>query len=182
MIASPEFKETIFKAVCACVGVSASSSEAKALIREAYLEPENSPRPARNENVIYWYMMTTDEIPDTIAYENVPTDTGKNSAITFSNTPHELHFICYGPSCYSYAIMIRLGMFVDGYKNPRSLFRAAGVYPVPNPPQPAYSFEPEGSLWRCRADVRIPFICEGSQIIGNARNAIRSAPGVIIRH
>ena len=45
---------TIHNALCACLGLSPNSDQALSLIRQAYTEPENSPQPARNVDVIYW--------------------------------------------------------------------------------------------------------------------------------
>ena len=35
----------LFSAICACFGLQSSSAAAAVLIREAYQEPENAPRP-----------------------------------------------------------------------------------------------------------------------------------------
>ena len=51
---SQELGTTIYSALCACFGLSPSSSQASALIREMYQEPENSPRPPRSADVIYF--------------------------------------------------------------------------------------------------------------------------------
>jgi len=42
----------LFSAICACFGLQSSSAAAAVLIREAYAEPENAPRPPRNTDVI----------------------------------------------------------------------------------------------------------------------------------
>ena len=51
---SQEFKTIIYPALCACFGMNPSSAAASVLIREAYLEPENAPRPPRNADVVYY--------------------------------------------------------------------------------------------------------------------------------
>ena len=49
-----EFSSILYSALCACFGLVPSSSEASVLIREAYQEPENAPRPPRGPEVIYY--------------------------------------------------------------------------------------------------------------------------------
>ena len=41
--------EAIYQALCSCLGLVPSADEAVALIREAYQEPENAPRPPRHD-------------------------------------------------------------------------------------------------------------------------------------
>ena len=48
-----EFSTVIYSALCACFGLQTGSAGASVLIREAYAEPENAPRPPRNTDVIY---------------------------------------------------------------------------------------------------------------------------------
>ena len=67
LLTEAEFKEAVRKALCACLGISASSTEAAFLIREAYTEPEPAPRPPRNVDVIY-YSFWTEEEPEIPAY------------------------------------------------------------------------------------------------------------------
>ena len=43
-----QFRTALYNALCACFGLSPSSSDASILIREAYEEPENAPRPPRS--------------------------------------------------------------------------------------------------------------------------------------
>ena len=59
--------ETIYKTLCACFGLSPSSVDASTLIREAYQDPENAPRPPRNTDVIYFSVE-----PDSAASEAPP--------------------------------------------------------------------------------------------------------------
>ena len=49
-----QFRTGLYNALCACFGLSPSSSDASILIREAYQEPENAPRPPRSTDVIYY--------------------------------------------------------------------------------------------------------------------------------
>ena len=53
--------ETVFKALCACLGLSPSSEQALSLIRQAYTEPENTPQPARSAEVVYWSLSPEEE-------------------------------------------------------------------------------------------------------------------------
>ena len=52
---SSAFHTAIFDALCACLNLT--EAEGIKLIHEAYAEPENVPRPARNKNVIYWTVL-----------------------------------------------------------------------------------------------------------------------------
>ena len=56
----------------------------------------------------------------------------------------------------SYAHKIRSFLYLDGAGLPRQILRKAGIYPVPDPPVPHLLYEPEGSLWRRRADRGYP--------------------------
>ena len=49
-------KEAIYQALCACFAINPDSEEASGIIREAYQEPENSPQPPREQNVIYYHL------------------------------------------------------------------------------------------------------------------------------
>ncbi len=62
-----ESSTILYAALCACFGLNPSSSEASVLIREAYQEPENAPRPPRNTDVIYYSVS-----PDPAAAEAPP--------------------------------------------------------------------------------------------------------------
>ncbi len=59
---------------------------------------------------------------------------------------------------------------------PRSIFRQAGVYPLPDPPQPVLTHEPEGSLWRRRADLTVSLRVRDEQI--RQAEAVASAPQI----
>ena len=54
---SSSFRTAVFDALCACLNLNPHSRESIALIHEAYVEPENAPRPPRNRNVIYWTLI-----------------------------------------------------------------------------------------------------------------------------
>ena len=62
---------------------------------------------------------------------------------------------------------------------PRQILRNAGIFPVPDPPQPALLHEEEGSLWRKRADLTISLRVRDEQR-AQARSAISTAPAVIL--
>ena len=68
---------------------------------------------------------------------------------------YQLLLVCYGPEAESHAHRLRTWFFLDGPGHPLSLLRRSGIYPVPDPPQPILIHEPEGSLWRSRADLTI---------------------------
>ena len=151
--------EVIYNALCACFRLSPSSAEASVLIREAYQEPENAPRPPRNTDVIYYSVS-----PDAAAPEAPPAYTadipGQASHVPAVSafSAWTLQIVCYGP----YAL------------------RKAGVYPVPDPPEPVLLHEPEGSLWRKRADLTVSLRAEETKTHPVRRGAVTVAPAVIL--
>ena len=171
--------ETIFKALCACLGLSPSSAQALALIRQAYTEPENSPQPARNVDVIYW-SLSPEQGNDPASYNETAAGSGSHKPTVHRFLAYQLLVVCYGPSCETYARKIRAFLYIDGANLPRGILRKAGIYPVPDPPAPQLLYEPEGSLWRRRADLIISLWVKETLIYSVSRNAITSAPAVIV--
>ena len=172
----------VYNALCACFGLSPSSADASVLIREAYQEPENAPRPPRNTDVIYYSVA-----PDSSAAEAPPAYSAENPA-SFSHVPavfsfsaYRLQVVCYGPHALENARKIRTFLYLDGSDYPLSILRKAGLYPVPDPPEPMVLHEPEGSLWRLRADLTISLRAEEKQTHPVRRGAVRIAPAVVIR-
>ena len=173
--------EAIYKALCACFGLSPSSAEASALIRQAYLEPENAPQPPRTVDVIYYFLQpdpSAPEPPPSYAAENP--STASHTPTVFSFSAWKLQIICYGPHAEQNARRIRALLFIDGSGMPRSILRKAGIRPVPSPPEPLLLHEPEGSLWRQRADLTIAFRAEEKQTHPARRGAITVPPAVRI--
>ena len=145
MIASDQaFHTAIFDALCACLGLSAS--EGIKLIHEAYAEPENAPRPGRNRNVIYWSVLQEPGQTVPAAYNAEAGSTGTHTPVVYATLKYQLVIVCYGPACEEYASRIRSMLFLDGAGFPRRILRSAGIYPVPDPPQPSILYEEEGSL------------------------------------
>ena len=170
----------IFDALCACLNLSAA--EGIKLIHEAYAEPENVPRPPRNRNVIYWTLLgdpASDPVSDASLTE--PAGAGGNTHVVYTTLKYQLVIVCYGPACEEYACRIRAMLFRDGYGSPRRILRAAGIYPVPDPPQPALLHEEEGSLWRKRADLAVSLRVRDEQS-GPASGSIAAAPVVVFHH
>lgn len=176
---SPDFHTAVFDALCACLNLSAA--EGIKLIHEAYAEPENVPRPPRNRNVIYWTVLQ-DSASDPVATEwNAGTGTvGSYVPSVCTTLKYQLIIVCYGPACEEYAQRIRLMLFLDGMGFPRKILRDAGIFPVPDPPQPSLLHEEEGSLWRKRADLTVSLRIRDEQQ-GQQRDSIGTAPAVIIR-
>ena len=170
----------IFDAFCACLGLGRDSREAAALIHEAYAEPENAPRPPRNRNVIYWTLLQ-DPASDPVCTAYVPQEagTGRNTALVYTTLKYRLIIVCYGPASEEYALRIRHMLYLDGNGFPRRILRDAGIFPVPDPPQPALMHEEEGSLWRKRADLTVQLRVRDEQR-GQARGNITAAPVIII--
>jgi len=172
--------ETIFKALCTCLGLSPTSDQALSLIRQAYTEPENSPQPARTADVIYW-SLSPEQGSDPATYNESVVSYGSHKPAVHRYLPYQLLIVCYGPSCEAYAHKIRSFLYLDGAGLPRQILRKSGIYPVPDPPAPLLLYEPEGSLWRRRADVAISLRVKDTLIYSVNRNAITSAPAVILK-
>ena len=172
--------ETIYNALCACFGLSPSSPEASALIRPAYGEPENAARPPRSADVIY-FSVNPDSAP-----EAPPAYTADHPSAAFhdvsvsSFSAWRLQVLCYGPHALSNARKIRSFLFLDGPGFPRSILRKAGIRPVPSPPEPLLLREPEGSLWRQRADLAVSLRAEEKATYPMQRGAVTLAPEVTI--
>ena len=173
--------EVVFQALCACFGLLPSSRQASVLIREAYQEPENAPRPPRNTDVIY-YSVAPDagaqEAPPAYSAENASQGSFETDVSMFS--AWTLQIICYGPHALANARKIRAFLFVDGAGFPRSILRKAGIRPVPDPPEPMLLHEPEGSLWRERADLTISLRAEEKETHPVRRGAVTVPPAVQI--
>ena len=171
--------ETIFKTLCSCLGLSPSSEQALSLIRQAYTEPENNPQPARTADVIYW-SLSPEAGEDPASYNETVASAGTHKPTVHRSLAYQLLIVCYGPGCEAYAHKIRSFLYLDGAGLPRQILRKAGIYPVPDPPAPQLLYEPEGSLWRRRADLTIPLRIKETLIYSANRNAIASAPAVIL--
>ena len=178
-----EFKTMIYYALCACFGLPRSSVQAPALIREAYREPENAPRPPRNADVVY-YSIAPDpaarEAPAVYSEENAAQ--GFHTAAVSSFSAWTLQIVCYGPHALRNARKIRAFLYADGPGFPRSILRKAGLYPVPAPPEPILLHEPEGSLWRTRSDLTVSLRAEEKETHPVRRGAVTAPPAVMIRY
>ena len=179
---NPAFRDAIFSALCACLNLSPASAEAASLIVPAYEEPEPAPRLARNADVIFYSILPEDD--PSARYQTVtPSEASAASHIPLVSSflAYKLLLICYGPHASDYAHKIRAFLYLDGSNAPRAILRKAGIYPVPRPPQPLLLHEPEGSLWRARADLTISLRVRDEQKPPLRRGAISSPPAVVIR-
>ena len=167
----------IFDALCACLNLS--EAEGIRLIHEAYAEPENMPRPPRNRNVIYWTVLQ-DPSADPVSTEQRTEagGAGRNTTVVYTTLKYQLIIVCYGPACEEYALRIRSVLYLDGSGFPRRILRSAGIFPVPDPPQPSVLYEEEGSLWRKRADLTVSLRVREERR-GLAGGSIKTAPAVI---
>ena len=173
------FHTAIFDALCACLNLT--ESEGVELIHEAYAEPENVPRPARNKNVIYWTVLQDPSAdPVSTEWNNKTGTSGTHLPMVCTTVKYNLVIVCYGPACEEYARRIRHMLYLDGSGFPRRILRNAGIFPVPDPPEPSLLHEEEGSLWRKRADLTIRLRVRDEQT-AQSRNAITTAPAVILR-
>ena len=172
-----------YQALCACFGLAPSSQEASVLIREAYQEPENAPRPPRSTDVIYYTVLldvSAQEAPPAYSAEN-PASASHVPAVS-SYSAWTLQVICYGPHALINARKIRAFLFVDGPGFPRAILRKAGIRPVPDPPEPLLLHEPEGSLWRERADLTVRLRMEETNQYPGRRGAVTVAPAIQIQY
>ena len=173
--------EVIYKALCACFGLTPSSSEASILIREAYQEPENAPRPPRSTDVIYYSAEpdpTAAEAPP--AYANDSPASASHIPAVSSFSAYRLQIVRYGPNALDNARKIRAFLYLDGSGYPRAILRKAGLYPVPDPPEPMLLHEPEGSLWRTRADLTVFLRAEETQTHAVRQDAVTVPPVVLV--
>ena len=172
------FRTAVFDALCACLDLSAA--EGIRLIHEAYAEPENAPRPPGNRNAVYWTVLQ-DPSPDpsSTAYNAESGGAGRNTPVVYTTLKYQLIVVCYGPACEEYACRIRSMLYLDGPGFPRQILRKAGIYPVPDPPQPSLLHEEEGSLWRKRADLTVSLRVR-DELRSQTRGSITSAPAVIL--
>ncbi len=175
-------RPAIFQALCACLSLSPSSEEASSRIRRAYTEPENSPRPPRSLDVVYWTLLPDPAAPvSPPAYETLP---AQASAVHIPTVTEllacTLLLVFYGPACLENARRVRSFLYLDGPGFPRAILRRAGVFPIPRPPQPLLLHEEEGSLWRTRADLSIPLRIRET-LAAAPRPFVTSAPAVILR-
>ena len=161
------------------MNLAPNSEQALSLIRQAYTEPENSPQPARSADVIYW-SLSPEQGSDPATYNETAASSGSHKPTVHRFLAYQLLIVCYGPSCEVNARKIRAFLYIDGANLPRGILRKAGVYPVPDPPAPQVMYEPEGSLWRRRADVVISLRIKDTLIYSTNRNAINSPPAVVI--
>ena len=176
------FKTAIRSALCSCLNLASGSAEALSMIREAYTEPENSPRPDRSADVIYWSVSPAQDAGTDYAVYSVEQATrGSHKPAVSRFLPYQLLLVCYGPNCESHAHQIRSFLFVDGSGFPRSILRKAGIYLVPDPAPPLLLYEPEGTLWRRRADLTVSIGVTDTLVYAAQRNSIQSVPDIIIR-
>jgi hypothetical protein len=172
----------LYSALCACFGLAPASADASNLIRPAYQEPENAPRPPRSTDVIYYFVS-----PDVSAQEAPPAYSADNPAsashvpVVSAYSAWTLQVIAYGPHALLNARKIRAFLFVDGPGFPRAILRKAGIRPVPDPPEPLLLHEPEGFLWRERADLTIRLRMEEKETHPRRRGAVTVPPAVNLR-
>ncbi len=172
------FREAVFDALCASLNLT--EAEGVKLIHEAYAEPENVPRPPRNRNVIYWTVLQDPSVdPVSTEWNNETGTSGTHLPMVCTTVKYNLVIVCYGPACEEYASRIRHMFYLDGRGFPRQILRNAGIFPVPDPPEPSLLHEEEGSLWRKRADLTIQLRVRDEQT-AQARSAITTAPAVIL--
>ena len=177
-----EFDTALYFALSACFGLQPSSSDASVLIREAYQEPENAPRAPRNTDVIYYSVVpdaAAQEAPPAYSSESYGESTQTPAVSAFS--AWTMQVVCYGPHALANARKIRAFLFVDGPGFPRRILREAGLYLVPNPPEPMLLHELEGSLWRERADLMVSLRAVEKETHPVQRGTVTAAPAIVIQ-
>ena len=130
--------------------------------------------------MIYWTLLQ-DPASDPVSttYNPETAGAGRNSVTVYTTLKYQLIIVCYGPDAEEYALRIRSMLYLDGSGFPRRILREAGIYPVPDPPQPAILYEEEGSLWRKRADLTISLRVQYA-IQAPERNSIMFPPAVLV--
>lgn len=178
----PAFRRAIHEALAACLALAPDSDDALSLIREAYTEPENSPQPSRQTDVIYW------SVTPEMTYAPRPPALTAGDARGGAHAPRVHHFlpvtllvVCYGPGCEANVHRIRSFLYLDGKDFPRAILRKAGIYPVPDPPEPLLLYEEEGSLWRRRADLSVSLRVTDISAHEKRRGAVQSVPAVMLK-
>ena len=190
---STVMNEAIWTALCACLGLAPDSPAASALIQPAYTEPENAPRPPRERDVVYYYLETEDaaavrpqmQVPAVFTLRSPdglrPPEPGPAAEIPAeirSFPAWRLIIVCYGPYAEEHAHRIRALLYLDGNGKPRSILRAAGIYPIPDPPQALILREPAGSLWRRRAELSVSLRVRDE--IAVSLPAVNTAPDILM--
>ena len=146
------------------------------MIIPAYQEPENGPRPPRNKDLVYYYLVTDDA--EGARYQTVEI---RNRVMKVSSfTGYQLVIICYGPHCLENAHTIRYFLYLDGYGMPRGMMRKHGIYPIPSSGLPSVSWEEDGSLWRKRADLTVELRMVETKEYPEEQGVVRVAPGIVI--
>ena len=166
----------LFEILCSAMGVDPESQEASEMIIPAYQEPENGPRPPRNKDLVYYYLMTDDA--EEARYQTVEIRNRRMKVSAF--TGYQLVIICYGPHCMENAHTIRYFLYLDGKGMPRNIMRKHGIYPIPSPRLPAVSWEENGSFWRKRADLTVQLRRREQQVYEAEQGMILVAPEVVI--
>ena len=170
--------EAIHNALCACLGLAPDSEQALAMIRQAYAEPENPPRPARTADMVYW-SLSPEYGPDPAIYGAEAAGGGLHTPSVSRFAAYQLLVVCYGPGCEANARRIRSFLFLDGRGFPRKILRDSGIYPVPDPPPPQLLYEPEGSLWRRRADLTVS-LRAAETLEASERSSVTTIPAITI--
>ena len=131
--------------------------------------------------MIYWTVLQDPAAdPVSTAYLTQANGAGRNTTVVYTTLKYQLIIVCYGPDCEKYARRIRSMLYVDGPGFPRRILRDAGIYPVPDAPQPVILHEEEASLWRKRADLTVSLRVRDEQT-GQASDSITVAPATILR-
>ena len=171
--------EAIYQALCACFALGPSSEEASGLIREAYQEPENSPMPPREQDVIYYHLESSPE-----AQVAPPVRNTKSPYPEYYWFPEvKLHVTCYGRDAEEMAEQIRIYIYLSGFGMPRTILKKAGIYVMPNTREPVHSYEETGSQWRHRSDVTILLRVDKKQTYPTRQSMIAEPPNLrIISH
>ena len=129
--------------------------------------------------MIYW-SLAPEEAEDPASYNETAASSGFHKPTVHRYLAYQLLIVCYGPACEAYAHKIRSFLYLDGAGLPRQILRKAGIYPVPDPPAPHLLYEPEGSLWRRRADLTIPLRIVDTLVYSENCGSVSVPPAVIL--
>ena len=173
------WRSAVYQALCACLGLTPGSAAADTLLQPAWSEPEPTPQAPRQRNVIY-YALARDDSAEPLRKTLVCTgrEGSEKPAAVQGLLAYSLRVICYGPEAEDNAERIRCMLVPDGAGSPRAILRKAGVYPIPDPPQPQVLAETESGLYRRRADLAVSLRVR--QELKTKQPGIASVPNIIV--
>lgn len=168
-------KEGLAKATCIMYGLEWESEEALSFIRYAYQEEAASPQPARTDDVLY--------IDLTIIPDNPTNWTavkyGDSTADVIQSVALDGVLTFYGPHAAEYAEHAHTIIMIDtGPDSPRDILRRYCMIIEGKPDAPSIVREPEGDMWRLRADLHVRLNLR--RVVPLPYSKINGAPDIVM--